>query len=95
MAISVKVNPIGEIVIIPNLPQELLDPAGVPNGISSKMIIHATTPVAPDRRGDYGGELDRPQGTDAWRAKLASLIRDPGDHPRDHPDTVVAGRSEG
>jgi len=74
-AISVKVNPSGDIVIIPNLPENLLDPAGVPNGISSKMIIDATTPVAPDRRGDYGEELDTPEGTGAWRQKLAALIK--------------------
>lgn len=75
-AISVKVNPSGDIVIIPNLPENLLDPAGVPNGISSKMIIDATTPLPPDRRGDYGEELDTPEGTDAWRQKLAGLIKD-------------------
>ena len=77
-AISVKVNPSGDIVTIPNLPENLLDPAGVPNGISSKMIIDATTPVAPDRRGDYGEELDTPEGTDAWRGKLADLIKELG-----------------
>ena len=75
-AISVKVNPSGDIVTIPNLPENLLDPAGVPNGISSKMIIDATTPVAPDRRGDYGEELDTPEGTDAWHKKLADLIKE-------------------
>ena len=77
-AISVKVNPSGDIVTIPNLPENLLDPAGVPNGISSKMIIDATTPVAPDRRGDYGEVLDTPEGTDAWRAKLGDLIKELG-----------------
>ncbi|WP_247430524.1 hypothetical protein [Bradyrhizobium sp. 139] len=71
-------NPSGDIVTIPNLPENLLDPAGVPNGISSKMIIDPTTPVAPDRRGDYGEELDTPEGTDAWRAKLAELIKELG-----------------
>src|SRR5580704_19203630 len=74
-AISVKVNPSGDIVTIPNLPENLLDPAGVPNGISTKMIIDATTPKAPDRRGDYGEELDTPEGADAWRQKLAGLIK--------------------
>ncbi len=74
-AISVKVNPSGDIVTIPNLPENLLDPAGVPNGISSKMIIDATTPLPPDRRGDYGEELDTPEGTDGWRQKLAGLIK--------------------
>ncbi|WP_287057763.1 hypothetical protein [Mesorhizobium sp.] len=73
--ISVKVNPSGDIVTIPNLSENLLDPAGVPNGISSKVIIDATTPVAPDRRVDYGEELDTPEGTDARREKLADRPR--------------------
>jgi hypothetical protein len=40
------------------------------------MIIDATTPVAPDIRGDYGQELDTPQTTDAWRKKLAALVKE-------------------
>ena len=39
------------------------------------MIIDATTPVAPDRRGDYGEVLDTPAKTDAWREKLTTLIK--------------------
>jgi UbiD family decarboxylase len=73
-AISVKVNPAGDLVIIPNLPENLLDPAGQPNGMASKMIIDATTPIPPDVRGDYGEELDTPQGTDLWRKKLDTLV---------------------
>jgi 4-hydroxybenzoate decarboxylase len=75
-AISVKVNPDGDIVTMPNLPENLLDPAGHPNGIVTKMIIDATTPIAPDIRGDYGEEVDKPQGTDAWRLKLAAMLKD-------------------
>jgi vanillate/4-hydroxybenzoate decarboxylase subunit C len=74
-AISVKVNPAGDIVTIPNLSVNLLDPAGQPTGMVTKMIIDATTPVAPDIRGDYGEQLDEPQDTDVWRQKLGSLIR--------------------
>jgi 4-hydroxybenzoate decarboxylase len=73
-AISVKVNPAGDIVTIPNLAENLLDPACSPGGIVTKMIIDATTPVAPDARGDYGEELDKPQGTEQWRTKLFSLV---------------------
>jgi UbiD family decarboxylase len=73
-AMSVKVNPAGDVVIIPNLPENLLDPAGVPNGISHKMIIDATTPVAPDVRGDYGQELDKPAQAEAWKQKLSTLM---------------------
>jgi 4-hydroxybenzoate decarboxylase len=41
-----------------------------------KMILDATTPIAPDVRGDYGEELDTPHGTDAWRDRLGKLIKD-------------------
>jgi 4-hydroxybenzoate decarboxylase len=75
-AMSVKVNPAGDIVILPNLSVNLLDPAGEPGGIVHKMIIDATTPVAPDVRGDYGEELDSPQRTGAWHKKLAALMKD-------------------
>jgi len=75
-AISVKVNPAGDIVTIPNLAENLLDPACSPGGIVTKMIIDATTPVAPDVRGDYGEELDKPENTDQWRTKLQDLIKE-------------------
>ena len=39
------------------------------------MIFDATTPRAPDRRGDYGEVLDTPAQTDAWRTKLLPLIK--------------------
>ena len=67
--------PAGDVVIIPNLAENLLDPAGVPNGMAHKMIIDATTPKPPDRRGDYGQVLDTPENTDAWRARLLPLIK--------------------
>jgi len=75
-AISVKVNPAGDIITIPNLPVNLLDPAGQPAGMVTKMIIDATTPLAPDNRGDYGELLDAPQGADAWQQKLGGLIKE-------------------
>jgi UbiD family decarboxylase len=77
-AMSVKVNPAGDVMILPNLSVNLLDPAGEPTGMVHKMIIDATTPIAPDVRGDYGEELDQPQRTEAWQKKLAALIRELG-----------------
>jgi UbiD family decarboxylase len=74
-AISVRANPAGDTVIIPNLAENLLDPACSPSGMSHKMIIDATTPKAPDLRGDYGEVLDMPEGTDAWHTKLLPLIK--------------------
>lgn len=74
-AMSVRANPAGDVVIIPNLAENLLDPAGEPNGIASKMIIDATTPKAPDRRGDYGQVLDTPVSTETWRDRLIPMIK--------------------
>jgi 4-hydroxybenzoate decarboxylase len=71
-AMSVKVNPGGD---MPSLSENLLDPASDPTSIVHKMIIDATTPIVPDRRGDYGQELDSPQQTDAWRQKLGALMK--------------------
>ena len=62
-------------MIIPNLAENLLDPAGEPNGMAHKMIIDATTPKAPDRRGDYGMVLDTPDQTEAWLSKLSTMIK--------------------
>jgi 3-polyprenyl-4-hydroxybenzoate decarboxylase len=74
-AMSVRANPAGDIVIVPNLAENLLDPAGQPAGMAHKMIIDATTPVAPDRRGDYGELLDTPEQTEQWRDKLMTLLK--------------------
>jgi 3-polyprenyl-4-hydroxybenzoate decarboxylase len=87
-AMSVKVNPAGDIVILPNLSVLLLDPAGEPGGMVHKMIIDATTPIAPDIRGNYGHEVDTPQRTDAWREKLAALMKDSAPFPFDSKTPV-------
>jgi hypothetical protein len=42
--------------------------------MAHKMIIDATTPITPDRRGDYGEEVDSPQQTEVWRQKLGALV---------------------
>jgi UbiD family decarboxylase len=75
-AMSVRVNPEGDIFKIPNLSENLLDPACSPGGIVTKMVIDATTPVAPDVRGHYGQALDQPQSTDQWRKKLHDLVKE-------------------
>ena len=75
-AVSTKVNPAGDVTILPNLGIDLLDPASEPPGISHRMIIDATTPVPPDRRGSFGQELDSPQQTDEWRKKLSAMLKE-------------------
>jgi vanillate/4-hydroxybenzoate decarboxylase subunit C len=73
-AMSVRSNPAGDVMILPNLAENLLDPAGQPTGMAHKMIIDATTPIAPDRRGHYGQVLDTPERTEQWQQKLATMI---------------------
>ena len=75
-ALSTKVNPAGDVTILPNLCIDLLDPASEPPGISHRMIIDATTPVPPDKRGSFGQELDSPQQTDEWRKKLGAMVKE-------------------
>jgi vanillate/4-hydroxybenzoate decarboxylase subunit C len=43
--------------------------------MAHKMIIDATTPVPPDRRGHYGQLLDTPEQTEQWRDKLMTLLK--------------------
>ena len=74
-AVSVMVNPTGDVIMVPNMSENLLDPACQPSGMVTKMVIDATTPIAPDNRGDYGQQLETPPGADAWRAKLAAMIK--------------------
>ena len=73
-AMSAKVNPSEDVVIIPNLSVLELAPAADPAGITSKMIIDATTPVAPDRRGNFSTPAQDLPETKAWTSRLQSLL---------------------
>jgi 4-hydroxybenzoate decarboxylase len=73
-AISTKVNPADDVVIIPNLSVMALAPAASPTGITSKMIIDATTPVAPDRRGHFDTPVQDMPETERWTERLRTLI---------------------
>ncbi|MGW6059268.1 non-oxidative hydroxyarylic acid decarboxylases subunit C [Streptomyces sp. NPDC055189] len=73
-AMSAKVNPKDDVVVIPNLSVLELAPAAQPAGITSKMIIDATTPVAPDVRGNFSTPAKDLPETKEWAAKLQRLI---------------------
>jgi 3-polyprenyl-4-hydroxybenzoate decarboxylase len=75
-AISVRVNPAGDVLMLSNLAENLLDPACQPSGMMQKMIIDATMPVPPDNRGDYGEILETPAGMDTWVQKLEALMKE-------------------
>lgn len=73
-ALSAKVNPAGDLVNVPNLSVLGLDPGSQPPGITSKLIIDATTPVAPDDRGHYGRPVADLPETAQWITRLTALL---------------------
>jgi 4-hydroxybenzoate decarboxylase len=73
-ALSTKVNPAGDLVVLPHMSILLLDPGSMPEGMTHKLIIDATTPVPPDARGNFAQPLDSPVGTEKWRDKLGKLL---------------------
>ncbi|MCX4835125.1 non-oxidative hydroxyarylic acid decarboxylases subunit C [Streptomyces sp. NBC_01016] len=73
-AMSAKVNPKEDVVIIPNLSVLELAPASEPAGITSKMIIDATTPVAPDARGNFSTPAKDLPETAEWAKRLQDMI---------------------
>lgn len=73
-AMSTKVNAAGDIVQLPNMSVVALDPGSIPSGITDKLVIDATTPVAPDRRGNYGMPVKDLPETAAWTARLQALV---------------------
>lgn len=73
-ALSTKMHPKHDAVIIPDLSVLPLDPGSNPSGITHKMILDATTPVAPETRGYYSQPLDSPLTTKEWEQKLMDLM---------------------
>ena len=72
-ALSTKVNPSGDLVTLPNMSVVALDPGSSPAGMTDKLIIDATTPVAPDSRGNYGLPVQDLPETAAWVERLRAL----------------------
>ncbi|WP_338321781.1 hypothetical protein [Bacillus atrophaeus] len=73
-ALSTKMHPKHDVVTIPDLSVLPLDPGSDPSGITHKMILDATTPVAPETRGHYSQPLDSPLTTKEWEQKLMDLM---------------------
>ncbi|MBO8197260.1 UbiD family decarboxylase [Streptomyces smyrnaeus] len=73
-AMSAKVNPADDVVVIPNLSVVELAPAASPAGITSKMLTDATTPVAPDNRGNFSTPAKDLPETEEWVGRLKSLL---------------------
>jgi 4-hydroxybenzoate decarboxylase len=73
-ALSTKVNPAQDLMNLPNLSVLELDPGSEPAGITNKLVIDATTPVAPDVRGNYGTPVSDLPEAGAWLTKLQGMI---------------------
>ncbi|WP_338596120.1 non-oxidative hydroxyarylic acid decarboxylases subunit C [Saccharopolyspora sp. SCSIO 74807] len=72
-ALSTKVNPASDLVNLPNMSVLELDPGSQPPGISNKLVIDATTPVAPDTRGHYSQPVRDLPETGRWISRLRTL----------------------
>ncbi|MFI5680155.1 non-oxidative hydroxyarylic acid decarboxylases subunit C [Streptomyces cellulosae] len=75
-AMSAKVNPREDVLVLPNLSVVELAPAAQPAGVTSKMIIDATTPVAPDTRGNFSTPAKDLPETREWTVRLQRLLAD-------------------
>lgn len=73
-ALSTKFNPQFDLVTVPGLSVLELDPGSDPAGITSKVVIDATTPLDPDNHGHYSQELRNPPKTDEWVKNLQDMI---------------------
>ncbi|WP_086564962.1 non-oxidative hydroxyarylic acid decarboxylases subunit C [Streptomyces africanus] len=72
-ALSTKMNPSGDLITLPNLPVLELAPQAQSPGIVDKLVIDATTPVEPDRRGNYSTQVhDLPEAAE-WLTRLQRL----------------------
>ena len=72
-ALSTRMNPEHDLVVVPNMPVLELAPQADTPGIVHKLIIDATAPAKPDHRGNYGNQVhDLPEAAD-WLTKLREL----------------------
>ncbi|WP_405806419.1 non-oxidative hydroxyarylic acid decarboxylases subunit C [Streptomyces sp. NBC_01187] len=75
-ALSTKFNPTDDLVQLPGMSILPLDPSSDPTGISGKVVLDATTPVAPDRRGRHTTPVRDLPETGAWLERLRALAEE-------------------
>jgi vanillate/4-hydroxybenzoate decarboxylase subunit C len=74
-ALSTRVAPDKDLVVIPNASVLSLDPSSDPPGITHKLIIDATTPKAPEIRGEiFAPTVESPRDTEKWETILKKLM---------------------
>ncbi|MCP4180253.1 MAG: UbiD family decarboxylase [bacterium] len=73
-AVTTRVSPDQDVNILKNMPGMTLDPSSNPPGMHSKLIIDATTPVAPDKVLRDTELLHPPKNTEKWEKLLRDMI---------------------
>jgi UbiD family decarboxylase len=74
-ALSVKFHPLHDIVTVPNASVLPLDPSSDPAGITHKVVLDATTPIAPEVRGHYSQTVDAPAETANWEKIIKEMLK--------------------
>ncbi|MBE6184985.1 MAG: UbiD family decarboxylase [Bacillus sp. (in: Bacteria)] len=74
-ALSTRVAPDQDLIMIPNASVLSLDPSSQPPGITHKLIIDATTPKAPESRSNFAPSVEAPRDTKKWENILKNLIK--------------------
>ena len=73
-ALTTRVKPGTDVSIIENCPGMPLDPSSNPPGMHDKLIIDATTPVAPEHIPRETEILSPPVGTEKWEKVIRSFM---------------------
>ncbi|MER5527612.1 non-oxidative hydroxyarylic acid decarboxylases subunit C [Streptomyces sp. NPDC002677] len=74
-ALSTKMNPGDDLIVVPHLSLMELAPQSDNPGTGAKLIIDATTPVRPDNRGNYGNQVHDLPEMGEWLTKLQQLAK--------------------
>ncbi|MGW7542562.1 non-oxidative hydroxyarylic acid decarboxylases subunit C [Streptomyces sp. NPDC054770] len=74
-ALSTKMNPSDDLIVVPHLSLMELAPQSDNPGTGAKLIIDATTPARPDNRGNYGNQVHDLPETGEWLTKLQQLAK--------------------
>jgi len=74
-ALTTRVKPGKDVVVIPNCPGIPLDPSSNPVGMHDKLIIDATTPAPPEPNPRETQLLSPPIGSDKWEEVIRGLMK--------------------
>jgi vanillate/4-hydroxybenzoate decarboxylase subunit C len=74
-ALSTKFNPEFDAITIPRMFDIALDPAAYPQGITTRLILDATTPAHPDIRGGHDQLITPYPETAQWEKRLEEMLR--------------------